>query len=103
LCGIDLAHAEYFYQDPELYPESCRLEFMPRHSAHKTNMPMPWNVPAAEVVLAMKEVILDRRDIEIYVENKNSALWPGIAQAPDSIFQMNQAASQRAFSQRSSR
>jgi hypothetical protein len=34
----------------------------------------------------MKRQLLDPRGIQLYVENRSSALWPKISEAPDSLF-----------------
>ena len=86
LCGVDLNDSEYFYQDPVLYPETASLEFSPRDRPHATNSPMPWRITIESVILEMKRQLLDPTGIQLYVENRSSALWPKISQAPDSLF-----------------
>jgi hypothetical protein len=86
LCGVDLNHSEYFYQDSVLYPETASLEFSPRHQPHATNSPMPWRITIEFVILEMKRQLLDPAGIQIYVENRSSALWPRILEAPASLF-----------------
>jgi hypothetical protein len=86
LCGVDLNHSEYFYQDTALYPEAASLEFSPRYRPHATNSPMPWRITIAAVILQMKRQLLDPAGIQLYVENRSSALWPKISEAPGSLF-----------------
>jgi len=86
LCGIDLNHSMYFYQDPALYPETANLEFSPRNQPHATNSPMPWRITIESVILEMKRQLLDPAGIHLYVENRSSALWPKISEAPSSLF-----------------
>jgi hypothetical protein len=86
LCGVDLNHSEYFYQDATLYPETAALEFSPRNAPHAINSPLPWRIPIASVILEMKRQLLDPAGIQIYVENRSSALWPAIAEAPANLF-----------------
>ena len=86
LCGVDLNHSEYFYQDAALYPETASLEFSPRYRPHATNSPMPWRLTIESVILEMKRQLLDPTGIQLYVENRSSALWPKISEAPDSLF-----------------
>jgi hypothetical protein len=86
LCGVDLNHSEYFYQDQALYPETASLEFSPRNVPHATNSPLPWRITIESVVLEMKRQLLDPAGIQLYVENRCSALWPKIAEAPSSLF-----------------
>lgn len=86
LCGVDLIHSEYFYQDAALYPKAASLEFSPRHQPHATNSPMPWRITIESVILEMKRQLLDPMGVQLYVENRSSALWPRIAEAPASLF-----------------
>ncbi len=89
LCGVDLTRAEYFYQDPALYPETAELEYMPRAGKHMTLTRYAWGtMPIDEVVAEMKQQVLDPAGIELYVENRSSALWPEIEEAPDSVFEV---------------
>jgi hypothetical protein len=86
LCGVDLNHSEYLYQDTVLYPETASLEFSPRYQPHATNLPMSWRITIGSVILEMKRQLLDPAGIQIYVENRSSALWPKILEAPASLF-----------------
>lgn len=87
LCGVDLNHSQYFYQDPELYPETASLEFWPRNGGrHAINSPMPWRITIESVILEMKRQLLEPADIQIFVENRSSALWPKIDEVPTNIF-----------------
>ena len=86
LCGVDLNHSEYFYQDKALYPENAALEFSPRYRPHATNSPMPWRITIESVILEMKRQLLDPAGIELYVENRSSALCPRISEAPGILF-----------------
>ena len=58
LCGVDLNHSEYFYQDTVLYPKTASLEFSSRLQPHATNSPMPWRVTIESVILEMKRQLL---------------------------------------------
>jgi hypothetical protein len=78
LCGVDLQHSQYFFQDADLYPGSACVEFMPQHQPHKTNVAVPWYLPLTDVLPIFREIVLDPLGIEILVENKSSALWPAI-------------------------
>jgi hypothetical protein len=86
LCGVDLNHSEYFYQDAVLYPETASLQFSPRYKPHAINSPMPWRITMESVILEMKRQLLDPEGIQLYVENRSSALWPKISEAPSSLF-----------------
>ncbi len=78
LCGIDLGPQAYFYQDPELYPDSAHWEFAPRNQPHLTTRRLEYLVPAQEVIWTMNEEILQPVGIELVVESKSSTLYPGI-------------------------
>jgi hypothetical protein len=85
LCGIDLKNAEYFYQDPERYPEAARWEFAPRNSLHPAAKRLKWLVPGQRVIAHFKREILDPAGIELFVENRSSALFPEIAELPPRV------------------
>ncbi len=88
LCGVDLTRAEYFYQDPVLYPETAELEYMPRTGKHMTLTRYAWGTrPIDEVVAEMKQQVLDPAGIELYVENRSSALWPGVPEVPGALLE----------------
>jgi hypothetical protein len=80
LCGIDLKNAEYFYQDPRRYPEASQWEFVPRNSLHMAARRLQWLVPAQEVIVHFKREVLDTAQIELFVENRSSALFPRVAE-----------------------
>jgi hypothetical protein len=86
LCGVDLHTNEYFYQDPELYPDSAEIEFQPRHQPHLLVTPHPWKILTDAAVALMKREVLDPIGVKIYVENRSSRLWPAIPEAPQSLF-----------------
>lgn len=89
LCGVDLNNSEYFYQDAALYPKTASIEFSPRYQPHATNSPMPWRVAIESVILEMKRQLLDPAGTQLYVENRSSALWPRITEAPTTVFDTN--------------
>jgi hypothetical protein len=86
LCGVDLYNSEYFYQDAALYPKTASIEFSPRHQPHATNSPMPWRIAIESVILEMKRQLLDPAGTQLFVENRSSALWPRITEAPTTLF-----------------
>jgi hypothetical protein len=88
LCGVDLNDGRYFYQDPQLYPATARLEFLPRVGRHMVDSPAEWRVPASQTVTAMKRQVLEPAGISIYVENALSGLHPEIPLAPESLFRI---------------
>jgi hypothetical protein len=86
LCGIDLGNAEYFYQDPERYPEACRWEFVPRNQLHNAARRLKWLVPAQQVIVHFQREVLEPAGIELFVENRSSALFPRIPELTGEIF-----------------
>ena len=78
LCGIDLRDSRYFYQDTSLYALQETPQFLAPDIPHPTNVSIHWNTPVKEVVLEMHKLLLQPRGIELYVENRSSALYPEI-------------------------
>jgi hypothetical protein len=86
LCGIDLGKQEYFYQDRERYPKSADWEFCSRKEVHLTSRRLPCMVPAQEVIEAFDRVILKPAGIELFVENRNSTLFPRVPGVPTELW-----------------
>jgi hypothetical protein len=78
LCGVDLGLQEYFYQNPEFYPESAHWEFVPRDQPHLTTRRLEYLVPAQEVIWTMDEEILRPMEVELLVLSKSSTLYPRV-------------------------
>lgn len=97
LCGVDLKDSRYFYQDPDFYPQTKNLEFVDCNRPHLTNVVTAWRLPISTVLMEMKRQILEPEGIELYVENRDSALFPEIAEVPAFIFQKK---SHRAYDMR---
>lgn len=76
LCGIDLKTADNFYQDLRFYAESWRPTVIENRGSHNTDVPLTWRVPVTRAVAVFKEQLLDPAGVELYVETKDSALWP---------------------------
>jgi hypothetical protein len=87
LCGVDLNKQDYFYQHRERYPECGDWEFASRNEVHLTARSLPWLVPAQSAVCIFKELILDPNDIELFVENPISTLYPRVPLASQSLFE----------------
>ena len=83
LCGIDLGPQEYFYQNPKLYPESAKWEFVPKNQPHLTTRQLEYLVPAQQVIWSMNEEILQPRSVELLVENSSSTLFPRLPKFED--------------------
>jgi hypothetical protein len=90
LCGVDLHTSEYFYHDPELYPDGAEVEFQPRNAPHLLVTPQPqkisWKILTDTAIVLVNREILEPAGVKIYVENRSSRLWPAIPEAPDSVF-----------------
>lgn len=84
LCGIDLNNSTYFYQDQEQYPSMASCPIFPSGKVHLTLKAIPFGIDL--VIYELKRQVLDPRGIEIYVENRSSALFPKIPVAPDTLF-----------------
>ena len=86
LCGVDLHDQRYFFQDPDLYPETANLSFVPRSEPHETNVALEWRLPLQNVIPILKRVVLEPAGTELYVETPNSALYPEVPEAPAAVF-----------------
>ena len=86
LCGVDLRDSMCFYHDRELYPEACGIEFHPRDSPHATESPLPWRPPISQVIHHLNQELLLPRQIQIFVINRTSALWPVIPELSRDFF-----------------
>ncbi len=77
LCGIDMSDPRYFYQSGD-YKTMSQFQSSPAGVTHATlwDEPMQANVP--DCIYAMNDVILKPRGIQIFVENRTSALYPRI-------------------------
>ena len=87
LCGVDLNRQDYFYHHSERYPDYAHWEFVSRTEEHQTTRRLPWLVPAQSAVYIFKELILDPQNIELYVENRASTLYPNVPLATQSFFE----------------
>jgi len=80
LCGIDLKSSSYFFQERSLYAESwdlpCNAE-----GPHDTDVPLTWRLPVTRVVNSIKRLIYDPSEIELFIESRQSALWPMLKEA----------------------
>jgi hypothetical protein len=86
LCGVDLGTAHYFYNDRRFYPEvrpDSRGAVAGRFYAMTD---IPWMVKIDAVLNSLRKQVLEPAGIELYVENRSSALWPEIPEAPQELF-----------------
>lgn len=87
LCGVDLTTSDHYYDDSFLFPASADMELLPRMQKHATLTRFCWgNTPIDVVLEALKTQVLQPVGIELYVEHDQSALYPRIPLAPNSIF-----------------
>jgi hypothetical protein len=101
LCGIDLTHQHYFYQDPQLYPEWTDFEYVPRQARHDTDVRLEWRIPVSRAIAIMQRELLEPAGIQLYIEHRGSALWPMLPEAPPSLFvpQLRQSSRKLALQQ----
>jgi len=86
LCGFDMYSSAHFYDDPKKYPEATWAK--PPSDAEMTyDEQYDWGIRQSSAACVMKRVLFDPAGIELYVENRSSALWPRIPEAPSSLFE----------------
>jgi hypothetical protein len=85
LCGVDLTNSRYFHQDHKLYPKWHNVMFLSPGS-YPAATPMKWRVPIQDVIMSMKELLLDPAGIQIFVQSRESALYPGVQEMPSDFF-----------------
>lgn len=79
LCGVDLNHDDYFYDSKREELEAAGLPVpSPRQgsSVHPTNDPARHPVTVEQVILAMNDIALRPRGIELFVGHRSSGLYP---------------------------
>ncbi len=86
LCGFDMRTQDYFYQDPGRFPETADWSLVPRGVPHLAARGFEWMLPQQVVVRQMNRLLLQPAGIELYVENRSSALWPDVPEAPEDMF-----------------
>ena len=85
LCGVDLNHSEYFYDARREEFESMGLPVPPNTqtgAVHDTNDPSVKEVTIKHVMLAIRDVILEPRGVELFVGDRSSDLHPELAEFP---------------------
>jgi hypothetical protein len=91
LCGVDLSSNHYFYHDPHFFPETAEVSLAPREEQHDTVVAKSWLVPIDEMLIVIRDEILQPSGIELYVESTSSLLYPRIASPPESMFETGTA------------
>jgi hypothetical protein len=85
LCGIDMNTNNHFYDQPESYPEAkWSKPYYSEFSGYDAQF--RWGIPQSSAACVMKRLLFDPAGIQLYVENRTSALWPRIPEAPMSLF-----------------
>lgn len=82
LCGIDLNHSDYFYQDRSTYPEMRNFRSSLNTDTHATLVKKPMLMPIDEIVYALNEQVVAPQGATLFVEHKNSALFPRLPLFP---------------------
>lgn len=87
LCGVDLNNTRYFWEiNAEHYEEKNFVlpEKRQRGPIHKTldSTRCSGGIPIDQVLLAIKDALLEPRGISLYVGSKTSALYPRIPAYP---------------------
>src|ERR1700730_9950184 len=84
LCGIDMNTNGHFYDDPELYPEAAWAK--DSSSSWRYDDRFQWGIRQSSAACVMKRLLFDPAGIQLYLENRSSALWPRIPEAPATLF-----------------
>lgn len=85
LCGVDLDHAEYFYDSRREALEAEGLPVPPNPhdgTVHDTYDPRKHPVTVKDVIIAMNEAVLEPLGVELYVGDRSSALHPHFPEYP---------------------
>ena len=84
LCGIDMNTNDHFYDDLELYPEAAWAK--PSSFSWGYDDRFQWGIRQSSAACVMKRLLFDPAGIQLYLENRSSALWPRIPEAPATLF-----------------
>jgi len=86
LCGIDMKTNDHFYDDAELYPEAAWAKEWCSSATWEYDDQFLWGIRQSCAAYSMKRLLFDPAGIQLYVENRSSALWPRIPEAPAILF-----------------
>jgi hypothetical protein len=78
-CGVDLNRTGYFYEAPQFRSKGLPMIEPPPPAApalHSTAAKTARGLPIDEVILAMRRVLLARRQVELFVALSSSGLYP---------------------------
>ncbi len=79
LCGVDLTTTDYFYTHPGFSPVLEGLKIFPTRQAgkiHSTADSSCKTVTIDQVIKCFRDILLDKKQIEMYVAFKSSGLYP---------------------------
>ena len=79
---------DHFYDDNALYPDAAWAKALQDNYCYDDRF--DWGIRQSDAACAMKRLLFDPAGIELYVENRSSALWPRIPEAPSSLFAAEQ-------------
>jgi hypothetical protein len=91
LCGVDLRSFDYFYHDPQRFPETASVSLRPRKEKHDTVVAKPWLVPIDDMLIVIRDEVLKPAGIELFVECTDSLLYPRIPSPPESMWELGTA------------
>lgn len=74
LCGVDITDPRYFYHDADRYPQFKEVESARPGKVHITGVEREMMVTAQTVIQVLNEVVLQPDNVELLVENPQSAL-----------------------------
>jgi hypothetical protein len=86
LCGVDLTDSGYFFDNEKYENKDVPIPWRPfrrnddqeKIETHKVNDPEFGELTLEKVIDAMNNIVLKSRGIDLFVENKSSALHPNI-------------------------
>jgi hypothetical protein len=87
LCGVDLNNSKYFFDDEQLIYEEADIPFpdfltdrnRDPEDPHKTADEQAKQITVDELIYSIERIILNPRGISLFIENKESALYPGLS------------------------
>lgn len=87
LCGVDLNNSEYFYEDDELYPDMAGFRSSGSGEKHATDVSTNMTMGMSGIVTCIAR-LYHSSEVNFYVENEASALYPSLPVAPDYLFEV---------------
>jgi len=78
LCGVDMLHSDYFFQNSDYGDFAVSLPNIQSGSTHKTYDSKHGKLTLDKVIYAINRVVLEPRGIDLYVGSKPTALYPNL-------------------------